>query len=180
MFQTPELKLDKEFEDLLFTSTDCTPLAVPLVYRKIRQHPTTGAVKCPGCNAKASGIIEGERTCPYCDGLGYLWDESIIKGWIYLKNNTKVTGGGNPLEMGESDFNTFYLATKKDLLVVNDDYVRTIKLDSNKNIVMPLTYVETYKVYDSKVFASNQTNSEFNVAKIGSTMSLSRHDNITY
>ena len=36
MFQNPELKLDKEFEDLLFTDKDCTPLNVPFIYKKIR------------------------------------------------------------------------------------------------------------------------------------------------
>ena len=35
MFQSPELKIDKEFEDLLYTDKDCTPLNVPFFYKKI-------------------------------------------------------------------------------------------------------------------------------------------------
>ena len=35
MLQNPELKIDLEFEKLLFTDDDCTPIAIPFFYKQI-------------------------------------------------------------------------------------------------------------------------------------------------
>ena len=78
MFQNPELKIDKEFEDLLLTDADCTPLFVPFFYKKITK---INGIKqqCPSCNSKASGNVEGSIDCPSCEGLGF---QFIMDGFI--------------------------------------------------------------------------------------------------
>jgi hypothetical protein len=180
MFQNPELIVNKEFDDLLFTDTDCTPLFTPVLYRKLRRDILGNQIRCTGCNARASGIIEGDPSCPYCDGIGYLWDESIINGWIYANDALRPGLGHLPQPLGETDFNAYTIATRADLLLYNEDYIRTFNLSSDGTISLPITFRGSFKIYNTTQYASNQRNSEFNLAKLGLTTELDRYDNLTY
>lgn len=167
MFQTPELKIDKELEDLLFTDTDCTPLFHPVLTRSIRKSKGY-QVHCPSCNPSISGKGQGEKYCPYCDGIGFLWDEKIIDGWVYRGTflSSKNTSLGIPLDLADNDFKLFYLVTHKSIALDLNDYALIPSLDSRGRIVVPFTFEETFKVVDSIKKASNQRESEYNVAKL--------------
>lgn len=173
MFQTPELKLDLEFDDLFFSSEDCTPLSHPVIVRKVRKVEGV-QTKCPSCIPSDSSVIQGNKMCPYCQGIGYLWDEFITSAWIYKNTflSSKNTSVGIPLAIGDNDFKMSFIATKRDLFLDTGDYVYTPSLDLKGRIEVPLKIQDFYKVIDSSKRATNQRESEFNIAKLMTTKEI--------
>lgn len=173
MFQTPELKIDKELEDLLFTDTDCTPLFHPVLIRTLRKKKGY-RVQCPSCNPTLHGIKDGTKYCPYCDGVGFLWDEKLVDAWVYRGTflSSKNTSLGIPLSVGDNDFKLYYIVTHKTLFLDTGDYALIPSLDLNGRIIVPFTFEETFKVIDSVKKASNQRESEYNVAKLITTKDI--------
>lgn len=171
MFQNPELKLDKEFEDLLHTDTDCTPLSIPFFYKKIKRTYDGNKIPCSSCNGAANGNIEGSLDCPYCEALGYQWTEGIYKGWFYKQSymTDRSISASVPLDMAIANFNKVFLVYDKGLELKQDDIVFKPKLNSEGIIEYPIISDGMFKVFESEHNASNQKFSEFNSATLSST-----------
>lgn len=170
MFQNPELKIDKEFEDLLLTDTDCTPLFVPFFYKKIKR--VRGEKQpCIHCNNGVSGNIEGSIDCPYCEAIGYQWSEGIYNGWFYKKSfmTDRSITSSVPLEMAIANFNKLHLVFDKGLELEQDDIIFRPKIDLNKKMLIPIQKEGMYKISEEEHNSSNQTFSEFNTVVLTSS-----------
>lgn len=170
MFQKPELKIDKEFEDLLLTDTDCTPLFVPFFYKKITK---INGIKqqCPSCNPKASGNIEGSIDCPSCEGLGFQFIEGIYNGWFYKQSYMvdRSISTSVPLKMAAANFNKLLLAFDKGLKLYPGDIILRPELDGNGRIVIPVEMRDMFKISSSEFNSSNQKMTEYNSVELTST-----------
>lgn len=171
MFQNPELKLDKEFEDLLFTDKDCTPLNVPFFLKKIKRNSRGSKIQCPSCNLGVSGVIEGSHDCPYCEAIGFQWTESIKRGWFYKQSymTDRSISASVPLAMAQAEFFKYFLAYDKSFQIETNDIILIPELDLKGNLIIPIKKKGLYKVTDSDANASNQTSSEFNIATLTTT-----------
>ena len=171
MFQNPELKLDKEFEDLLFTDKDCTPLNVPFIYKKIKRDYKGTKIQCPSCNSGVSGIIEGSHDCPYCEAIGFQWTEHLQRGWFYKQSymTDRSISASVPLAMGQAEFYKYYLAYDKSFQLNSDDIILIPELDNNGKPLIPIKRKGMYKVTESDSNASNQTGAEFKIATLTTT-----------
>lgn len=154
-----------ELYDLLYTSTDCTPLFAPYIHRKFRRNEYEERIPCPGCNPTASGTLEGDLGCPYCKGLGWLWDDHIITGWLYGFEARKATNSMlSPTASGRELDKDFKIVTLGDSFIHPGDLVFDVKLDKNKRIAAPLILQERFLCIFSDRYTSNGSNSEYNVA----------------
>ena len=171
MFQNPELKLDKEFEDLMFTDIDCTPLNVPFIVKKIKRDYKGNKIQCTSCNNGVSGVIEGSHDCPYCEALGFQWTEHIHRGWFYKQSymTDRSISASVPLSMAQAEFFKYFLAYDKSYELNTGDVILIPELDSNGNPVIPIKKKGLYKVTNSDSNASNQTKTEFNIATLTTT-----------
>lgn len=171
MFQNPELKLDKEFEDLLHTDVDCTPLAIPFIYKKIKRTYQGSKVPCKSCNPAGDGNVEGSLDCPYCEGLGYQWTEGIYKGWFYKQTymTDRSISSSVPLEMGIANFNKLFLVFDKGLELKQDDIILQPKISKKGGIEYPIISQGIFKVFESEHNAANQRYAEFNSVTLSST-----------
>lgn len=171
MFQNPELKLEKEFEDLLFTDTDCTPLNVPFIYKQIKRDQRGAKIQCPSCNAGVSGIKEGSQDCPYCESIGFQWTEHLARGWFYKQSymTDRSISASVPLAMGQGEFYKYFLAYDNSFKLNSDDIILVPELDNKGNPYIPIRKKGLYKVTESDANASNQTGSEFNIASLTTT-----------
>lgn len=170
MFQNPELKIDKEFEDLLLTDTDCTPLFVPFFYKKIKK---VKGIKqqCPACNSKASGNVEGSIDCPSCEGLGFQFVEGIYNGWFYRQSYMvdRSISTSVPLKMATANFNKLILTYDKGLKLYPGDIILRPELDENGRISIPVEVRDMYKISSSEFNSSNQKMIEYNSVELTST-----------
>lgn len=165
MFQTPELDVNKEIYDLLMTDTDCTPISKPIIHREIQVDDKGNLIRCPSCNYKNSGFIEGIPDCPYCHGVGFQWKESIQTGWIFKPNiRTAFRSYDYPEPVGRDIDKQARLLTLPDVVVKERDLIYEIKMDKNKDIEIPLKYNQIYTCFFSEKLASDQSDSEFNLA----------------
>lgn len=171
MFQNPELKIDKEFEELLFTDKDCTPISIPFFYKKIKRTYQGSKVPCLSCNSSSNGNIEGSLDCPYCEGVGFQWKEGIYKGWFYKQSymTDRSISSSVPLEMSLANFNKLFLVFDKGLELNQDDIILKPKLDLKGKIEFPIISDGMFKVFESEHNSSNQTFSEFNSATLSSS-----------
>lgn len=165
MFQTPELIITDELRDLLFSTKDATPLQTPFLHKRYRRDFDGGKLPCPSCNAGISGTREGRKGCPYCKGDGYLWDELIIEGWLFRANiRTAISSYDMPTQAGIDLNKEIRFLTMPEIFINEGDIISKIKIGTNKKISIPLTRHEEYLCYFSERFASNQSDSEFNIA----------------
>ena len=97
-FNGDELDLRKELQEL-FDGTDFgREKKVIYILRTQRQDQFGDKILC-SCFKKESG--EGVRSCPHCDGYGFLWDEKIITGFKYpMWGNSQTTNGSSSRELG--------------------------------------------------------------------------------
>lgn len=165
MFQTPELIITDELNDLLYSDKDCTAIRIPFLHKKFRRDSELKKEFCPACNFGVSGTKEGQKGCPYCGGEGYLWDEVIQLGWFFRPNiRTAISSLDYPSTVGRDLNKEIKLLTTPEIFIYEGDFIYNIKIDENKNIAVPLLRQEEYFCYFAERFASNQSNSEFNIA----------------
>lgn len=161
----PELKIEEELRDLLFTTTDCNPLFTPLVHRKFRRDYYENRVNCPACNPTNDGRLEGEPNCPTCFGLGWMWDDVIIEGWLYRFEPKKASNSLTyPSEVGQDLDRDHRVVTMPEIYLFPGDLIFDIKIDNNNRIQIPLVIQEKYLCVFSDRMASNGSNSEYNIA----------------
>lgn len=171
MLQNPELKVDLEFEKLLFTDDDCTPLAIPFFYKHITRTRNGQKIPCKACNQSPSGNVEGSVDCPYCEGIGYEWKEGIGEGWFFSQSymTDRSIVSSVPLQAATANFNKIYLAFKKDIRLKESDIILKPELREDTRVVVPIVNDGMYKVYESLNLSSNQTQSEYNIVTLTST-----------
>ena len=164
MYQSPELIIDKELEDLLFTDKDCSPLQVPFIYKKMRRDSRGNTISCKACNKNKDLFKEGSLDCPYCEGLGYEWDEGTALGWFYKNSmlSDRNLMSSAPSEVGLSIFNKQYLVTDKDVLLKQNDHILRLVLDDDNTPKLPLQLDGMYQVVESENNRSNTLFSQFN------------------
>lgn len=168
MFQTPELNLAEEVYDLLFTDTDCSPIYTPYIWRKFRRTESNRKVKCPACNAGDSPYVEGQHECIYCEGLGYIFDETLIKGYLYKQGVTRDFGNlWMTTQAGTTDVSRYLLFTDKSVAIGLEDRILIPDLNNEGKINVPLRINEVCKCTYSRYFKASQNKADFNVALLG-------------
>ena len=168
MFQTPELSIAEEVYDLLFTDTDCSPINSPYVWRKFRRTPDNRKVRCTSCNREDSPYVEGQQECPYCKGLGYIFDELLFSGYLYKQGVTRDFGNLWMKTMaGTTDVSRYLLFTDNKVAIGLEDRILIPDLNIDGKIAIPLNINEVCKCTYSRYFKASQNKADFNVALLG-------------
>lgn len=168
MFQTPELDIATELSDLLFTDVDCSPIQTPYIWKKFRRDSNNNRENCLSCNPKGSLIIEGQHSCPYCYGVGYIYDEVLFSGYMYQKDTSRdFTNLHQFKTSGKSDTTRFILVTDKNTTINLEDGVKVVRLNSDGKIHIPITITNTYKCLYTRYFKASNKNADFNIALLG-------------
>lgn len=168
MFQNPELNVAEEVYDLLFTDKDCSPISTPYIWKKFRRDSNNRKINCNACNPIDSLYIEGQKGCPYCDSLGYIFDEKLFLGYLYKQGVTRDFGNlWMKTEAGTTDVSRYLLFTDKNIAIGLEDRVLIPDLDDNGRIKIPLHKIESCKCTYSRYFKASQSRADFNVALLG-------------
>lgn len=171
MLQSPELKLGEEFDKLLYTDEDCSPIVIPFLFKKYRRDSQNSKIGCKACNEGRNGNIEGSLDCPYCLGAGYEWDQGISQGWFskpeFSIERTLVASVAD--RQAESAFNKIYLYTDKTIVFEDTDVILVPKLDTNNKIQTPVVAEGIFLVFDDFNFRSNQSQAEYNRYRLSTT-----------
>lgn len=152
------LNLEQEFSSLLFEDKEQEAISRPLLWRQYRRTPTGNKINCRGCNPTDLGYVEGQPSCPYCSGLGYLWDEELIKGYMYKANDNKDRYNLKMTDVvGKSDTTSYVLVTPFDIFPKLEDTISILELGTNGLLTVPLIASETVAVVYSRQYHTGRT-----------------------
>ncbi len=136
-----------------------------LLQRKIRiddqRYPYINKIKCNTCNHEYgnSGIVG----CPSCDGVGYLWDEKLIVGYMYRPQQIRLSEQySNHLQIGRNDNPSFILITPKEYKIALGDYIFSIDTTDDGGIKIPLIKTNKYLAVSSIPMKLDQGKIEYN------------------
>lgn len=104
-------------------------------------------------------IEVADPNCPMCLGTGR-------KLFPILSNKIRVTNAGNNLsvngnleiqlvELVKNDTLVFYFPYNYEFLTMKD-YIAVVKMDSQNNVILPVEYVDIYKINNIEIFVRNE------------------------
>lgn len=163
MFQTPELNLQTELYELLFTDKDCSPIKRPFVHKRLRRDSQNKPILC-SC-VTHNGFSEGVLSCPYCYGDGVLSDEVLIEGYSFKDNYLRERFNYSmPQQVGYNNNDPLTLITDSNVVIHDKDRIYTLELDAASKIKIPLLIEHKYTVYYTNKLKASNNNLEFNLS----------------
>ena len=163
MYRKPELIIEDEVYDLLYTDKDYEPINEPMIHRQYRRNDKLELIYCNACNTKKSN--EGILDCPYCKGTGKLFDERIIKGFIYRLNYPRERYNLiMPRPVGKNDQAYGTLITDSKTIINAEDRIFTLRLNENGTIQIPIIHIKEHTAYYSThMKGSSSRRADFNL-----------------
>lgn len=117
---TQELDLRVEMDDLITGRDFGKEKFIPFIHRKIRTDKHNNKTKCSCWNHSSN---EGSNDCESCLGMGFLWDEYIIPGFIYSLSNNMIQMANNPSLIGRIDDEALSFVTTYTTNINKSDWI---------------------------------------------------------
>ena len=143
-----EIDLRAELQEL-FTGDEFVKKYQPYVLRQSIKDKDDKKIRCTCYNSQTN---EGESDCPYCYGVGFLWNERIIPAFRWIprivglsEQSSYKSYGGKVARLLGSDYVMiipYYVdVSKNDIIIVP-------KTDTNGGIVFPIMQKERLFIAD--------------------------------
>jgi len=175
LFNHKELDVKTEMREF-FQGTDFSEKkGLIFVQRKLRRDPLTN--KRFPCSCNLSLNTSGQDNCPYCDGIGYLWDEKIIESYLYNKRYISFTNSYTFSRAVGRDFNEQYIfLTDSKYRIEEGDRLLELKKDSEGKITTPLNIDIEFLITANRYMGIAHNQGEYTLA-VGEIMSRNDHVN---
>lgn len=158
-FNLEELDVRSEVEDFINGDDFGHQKFMPLLARKVRLDTSYHAIKCTCWNMVSQ---EGTTGCPYCDGMGRLWDEFLFKGMIFtISSRQHINLHGYNRETGRNDDYTIYLFTEHGLNLNDGDKIYQLGMTEDGFIREPVYREYEYLVIDDSDVRLDYGQSEY-------------------
>ena len=148
-----ELDMRKEMSYLLYGSTQEIPKGRLGILKRMRRDNDGKLLRCV-CRDRVNDEPDKDTPCPYCFGYGYYWDEVWI---VYFRNDDSFRKTEGYYKEFEGDI--FYV--EHNVTVRDEDYIVTLKLDSEGNVIIPVERDKHFKVLSADPFRSDYGRIEF-------------------
>lgn len=147
---------------------DGTDFGVPkyntFVQRKARLEDNI-KVKCDTCWNQVSQ--EGRKGCPDCDGVGYLWDEKLIIGYMWRPNYIRLSDEGSHLKpVAQSQNKGMTLITPKEFILRDEEVIIVPRVEDNGTVTMPLEVDEKFIITAAQKIRLHHNRIEYNIASL--------------
>ena len=159
---TNELNIKEEL-DLFLDGTDFgTPKYNVFVLRKTRLGGDGHRINCGTCwNHETQ---EGRLGCPDCDGVGYLWDEKLIIGYIYRPQYIRLTDEmQHATGVALSQNKSMTLITPIQFKFSDGENVILPYLTDDGAIMAPIKVQEKYIITAAQVIRLDNGKAEYNI-----------------
>ena len=161
---TNELNIKEEL-DLFLDGTDFgTPKYNVFIHRKTR-FVNDKKVHCGTCWNKETQ--EGRLGCPDCDGVGYLWDEKLIIGYIYRPQYIRLTDEmqhATPVALAQNKSMT--LITPIQFKFSEGENILLPHLTDQGAIIAPISIQEQYIITAAQTIRLDNGKAEYNIGAI--------------
>ena len=148
-----ELDLRTEMNRTLYGSTDEVAKGRKGLLRRLRRDSDGNPIRC-ACRDNVTDEPDKDYYCRYCLGVGFYWDEI---GIVYYRNDDSFRKReGKNQEFEGDDFFFEY-----NVVIAVDDYIVTVNLDNDGNVLVPVTRSKIFKILSSDPFRSDSGRIEF-------------------
>ncbi len=138
-----------------------------LLHRVLRRTQQNKLVRCNCWNSVSQ---EGRIGCPDCAGVGTLWDEKLITGYVYRSQYIKQAIALSYIQpLGRAENSNFQLITPVDFPIDDGDYIYSLKYNDNGMIELPVIIVDSYKVTASDRMQLDHNRAEYHIAALVKT-----------
>lgn len=159
-----EISIKNEVIDFILGDDFGTQKFNPFIHRALRRDKYDKPDKCTCWDPVAN---EGKCGCPYCDGVGYYWDESIIPGIIYLLNKRKIVGVlDTEIAAGRAGDYDLAFISQYDIQINSQDYLLEPHLNNNGFIQYPLKSKSKFLILEGVERRLDWANKEYSLSII--------------
>ena len=158
----PEIDIRQEVIDMITGKDFGEEHFQPMIHRQVRKDTKLNSIKCT-CWDKISK--EGRIGCSDCEGVGYLWDEHLIRGFPYfITTKNMIRGMDYPAEAGRSEKHELGFITMYADVVTKGDRVFAALMSDSGAIQYPLIVHEEYYVINNRKYRLDHGKAEFNMS----------------
>lgn len=144
-----EIDLRSELVDL-FTGDEFVNKHRTYIYRRSRQDSNGNKIKCHCYNPATR---EGKSDCPDCYGEGYLWDEEIIVGHMWIPRNIMIAGSNSYRsyagKVGRLNNTEWILVIPYKIEVFEKDTIYLPNVDDEGRIKFPIELDKAYYITET-------------------------------
>nr|DAV88936.1 MAG TPA: hypothetical protein [Caudoviricetes sp.] len=144
-----EIDLRQELIDL-FTGNEFVNKMKELILRDSRKDSNGKKIKCHCYNTQTN---EGKSDCPDCFGAGYLWDEKLIVGYMWMPREIVMTKSNsfNSIngKLGRSMNSEWMLIVPYSINVSERDIIYTPIVNNEGRIKFPIVPDKTFYVSET-------------------------------
>lgn len=141
-----EIDLRQELQSMYYGSGQEVPKSHPLLFRRARKDSNGRIIPCD-CVDSLTHEPDIDISCPICMGLGYFWDEE----WIDARrrevrpSQTGYVGRDIHTEAGIVNIKAVIYYFEYSVEPTTYDRIVEVKLDTEGEIVQPVTRTRIYK-----------------------------------
>jgi len=147
-----------------------------LIHRKVRQDSNGDYIRCV-CYDKTSGD-HGIDNCPYCHGLGYLFDDSLVLGYIVERISSFYDKEKIPFDPGIIDSGKHYVILEWTTHPSEKDLILEPMYDTENNIIQPVKIYRKWKISAVNPIRGDYGRVEYYVCIIDYYKREGRHDGV--
>ena len=159
---TNELDIKEELALFLDGTDFGTPKYNVFVHRKSRLDVNGKRINCGACWSPESQ--EGKLGCPDCDGVGYLWDEKLIIGYIYRPQYIRLTDEmQHALPVALAQNKSMTIITPVEFKFSEGENIILPHLTDDGVVIAPITIQEKYIVTAEQTIRLDNGKAEYNI-----------------
>jgi hypothetical protein len=148
-----EIDLRKELDNTLLGAADEITKGITGLLRRVRRDSTGEKVRCV-CRDETTDEPSKDTNCPYCWGLGFLWDEHKV---VYYKYTDSFRSKEAKAERFERS--TFYIKYTEE--IDQYDYLVELRLDVSGNVVNPVARERLFNIIGATPYRSDNGRIEY-------------------
>ena len=143
---TEEISISHELKEFIAGEDFGEQKFCPFVHRKMRVDKYDKKTRCVCWRELENEGVEG---CPYCDGIGFYWDEFVIPGFDFLLSRKSVTGlMGYEIEISRDQAYVSLLITPPEVEIATGDRVLLPHVNNRGLILHPVKMKKEYIIIE--------------------------------
>jgi hypothetical protein len=157
------LNLRQEALDLITGTRGETPIGQYFLLRKVRRDSSDIPTKCV-CVGEDSGSPSSDWGCTFCNGIGYLWDEQLIRGYNVVVASSANSDASINIQKTEAGYVRapsikFFFPYDSNIKV--EDIIVEIELGVNGTPVTPYNRIQFHEITLARQMRADNGKIEF-------------------
>lgn len=145
-----EIDLRKEIDSFFNGEDFGMPKYNTLLHRKLLKDENENFKRCECWNPLTQ---DGAKGCSKCDGIGTLWEEQLIIGYLFRAQYIK-------------QLTPQMIITPSEYYIGKGDYLYTLKYNDNGTISLPVINIDMYKSLYSDKILLDHNRVEYNMSTV--------------